>query len=77
MGHNAVGRNRMKIFLKLFPLLIMTAVTTAVAAPKNIVLILADDLGWADTTISGETSLFETPNIERLAVREKRGGQPK
>lgn len=37
--------------------------------PKNIVLILADDLGWADTTLYGKTSLHETPNIERLAAR--------
>ncbi|MDG2223576.1 MAG: sulfatase [Rubripirellula sp.] len=36
---------------------------------KNIVLILADDLGWADTTLFGKTSLYETPNIERLAAR--------
>ena len=37
--------------------------------PKNVVLILADDLGWADTTLYGQTSLYETPNIERLAAR--------
>ena len=35
----------------------------------NIVLILADDLGWADTTLYGKTSLYETPNIEQLAAR--------
>ena len=39
------------------------------AAPPNVVLILADDLGWADTTLYGKTSLYETPNIERLASR--------
>ena len=38
-------------------------------SPKNIVLILADDLGWADTTLYGKTSLYETPNIQRLAAR--------
>ena len=37
--------------------------------PPNIVLILADDLGWADTTLYGRTSLYETPNIEQLAGR--------
>ena len=36
---------------------------------KNLILILADDLGWADTTLYGKTSLYETPNIERLAKR--------
>ena len=37
--------------------------------PTNIVLILADDLGWADTTLYRKTSLYETPNLERLAAR--------
>ena len=35
----------------------------------NILFILADDLGWADTTLYGHTSLYETPNLERLATR--------
>lgn len=35
----------------------------------NLVFILADDLGWADTTLYGKTSLYETPNLERLAAR--------
>lgn len=35
----------------------------------NIIFILADDLGWADTTLYGKTTLYETPNIERLAKR--------
>ncbi|MDF1811925.1 MAG: sulfatase [Verrucomicrobiales bacterium] len=35
----------------------------------NVVFILADDLGWADTTLYGHTSLYETPNLERLAKR--------
>ena len=37
--------------------------------PPNIVLILADDLGWSDTTLFGTTRLYQTPNIERLAAR--------
>jgi arylsulfatase A-like enzyme len=41
----------------------------ATAQQPNLVLILADDLGWADTTLYGKTSLYETPNIERLAAR--------
>lgn len=37
------------------------------AAPRpNFVFILADDLGWADTTPYG-ADLHETPNLERLA----------
>ncbi len=34
--------------------------------PPNIVFLLADDLGWSDTTPYGST-FYETPNIERLA----------
>ncbi|MGB0258265.1 MAG: sulfatase, partial [Coraliomargarita sp.] len=37
--------------------------------PMNVVFILADDLGWADTTLYGHTELYPTPNIARLAER--------
>ncbi|QDT14356.1 Arylsulfatase [Alienimonas californiensis] len=37
--------------------------------PPNVVLILADDLGWSDTTLYGTTSLYQTPNVARLAER--------
>jgi arylsulfatase A-like enzyme len=39
------------------------------ARKPNVVLILADDLGWADTTLYGHTSYYRTPNLERLARR--------
>ncbi len=42
--------------------------TQATRSP-NIVLILADDLGWSDTTLFGTTKLYQTPNIEKLAAR--------
>jgi len=35
----------------------------------NIVFILADDLGWSDTTLFGTTNFYKTPNIQRLAAR--------
>tara|TARA_B100001105_G_C22382466_1_gene440305 strand:- start:402 stop:2084 length:1683 start_codon:yes stop_codon:yes gene_type:complete len=41
----------------------------AAKAKMNVVFILADDLGWSDTTLYGTTSFYETPNIERLAKR--------
>lgn len=37
----------------------------------NIVFILADDLGWSDTSLSSihRSQFYETPNLERLAAR--------
>ncbi|MEO0413797.1 MAG: sulfatase-like hydrolase/transferase [Verrucomicrobiota bacterium] len=35
----------------------------------NILFIMADDLGWADTTLYGHTTLHETPHLQRLAER--------
>ena len=52
-----------------FLFLLILSVSSWGKPAKNIVLILADDLGWADTTLYGKTSLYETPNIERLAKR--------
>jgi arylsulfatase A-like enzyme len=34
--------------------------------PPNIIIMLVDDLGWADTGVYGST-YYETPNIDRLA----------
>jgi arylsulfatase A-like enzyme len=41
----------------------------AVADSPNVVVILADDLGWSDTTLFGMTRLYQTPNLDRLAKR--------
>ena len=41
----------------------------AISAQPNVVFILADDLGWSDTTLYGTTKFYQTPNIERLAKR--------
>lgn len=46
------------------------ATSLCLAAEKpNLVFILADDLGWADTTLYGHTKYYRTPNLERLAKR--------
>ncbi|TVP94606.1 MAG: N-acetylgalactosamine 6-sulfate sulfatase (GALNS) [Planctomycetaceae bacterium] len=37
--------------------------------PLNVVLILADDLGWSDTSLMGTSRLHTTPNLRRLAER--------
>ncbi|MDP2895661.1 MAG: sulfatase [bacterium] len=41
------------------------------AHPPNIILILIDDLGWRDVGCFGST-LYETPNIDRLAAEGMR-----
>lgn len=51
-------------------LLILLLALPAIAAQKpNVVFILADDLGWSDTTLYNTTKFYQTPNIERLAKR--------
>jgi hypothetical protein len=44
-----------------------TAGISAQAAGEkpNVIMILADDLGYSDTTLYGTTKLYQTPNIER------------
>ena len=39
----------------------------AAARQPNILFILADDLGWADTALYGHTKFYRTPNVVRLA----------
>jgi arylsulfatase A-like enzyme len=39
------------------------------ATKSNVLFILADDLGWSDTTLYGMTKFYHTPNVERLAKR--------
>ncbi len=39
------------------------------AEKPNVVFILADDLGWSDTTLYGHTKFYHTPNVQRLAQR--------
>src|SRR6186997_469490 len=69
----------MKSLRHLFALIILFSVgvpthaATPSAAP-NIILILADDLGWADLACYGNT-FNETPNIDRLAQQGVRFSQ--
>ena len=62
--------------IRLMPLLLIgitislsPAMARGAESKPNVVFILADDLGWSDTTLFQTTKLYRTPNIERLAAR--------
>ena len=59
---------RLRWILLASPWLVLATALAADERP-NLVFILADDLGWSDTTLYGTTEFYETPNIERLAKR--------
>ena len=50
-------------------LLMMQSGAISSEARPNVIFILADDLGWSDTTLFGATKFYQTPNVERLAKR--------
>ena len=70
---NATLRTRLLrlIVCPLFSLLAASGDVRAQTTDRkpNVVFILADDLGWSDTTLFQTTKLYRTPNIERLARR--------
>ena len=51
--------------------LVLAMPSNAAAPPPNVVLILADDLGWWDLGCCGST-FYETPAIDRLAAQGRR-----
>jgi arylsulfatase A len=63
----------MKYFLRMVPLLAIILCQDAAAQKKrpNIVLIIADDLGYADLSCYGQQR-FTTPNIDKMALDGKR-----
>src|SRR3954453_13642492 len=53
-------------FLPLIAALFLLFLTFSTqAAPPNIIMILADDLGWGDVGFNGRTE-WKTPNLDRL-----------
>ena len=58
-------------FTRFILLALLGLVTGSYAAEQrmNVVFILADDLGWSDTTLYGHTTFYRTPNLDRLAKR--------
>lgn len=59
----------MKNYSALIVLLLMVSITCAQEKKRkpNIIIILADDLGWADLSCYGST-FYETPNLDKLAA---------
>ena len=55
------------LLLPLFALA-LTITQSSAQQPPNLVFILADDLGWADTTLYGHTSFYKTPNLEGVEM---------
>ncbi|MDZ4849746.1 MAG: sulfatase [Pirellulaceae bacterium] len=55
--------------LSLAHLISIAAPEADAATRPNVIVILADDLGWSDTNLYGTTKLYRTPNIDRLAKR--------
>ena len=57
-----------KSLLLLIPFLLAGCLQTATLENKkpNVIIILADDQGWGDLSINGNTNL-STPNIDNLA----------
>ncbi len=61
--------------LLLAPLAALHAADAPIQNPRsgikdpNVLIILADDLGWSDTTLYGHTRFYQTPTVERLAKR--------
>jgi len=53
------------------PVVLLSGTPALVADEQrpNVLFILADDLGWSDTTLHGTTKFYQTPNVERLAKR--------
>ncbi|MBL9201952.1 MAG: sulfatase-like hydrolase/transferase, partial [Opitutaceae bacterium] len=63
------------VFFSLLLLVPVSLIRAAVAAPAaqrpNVIVIMADDLGYGDVSAYGATA-FKTPNIDRLAAEGRR-----
>ncbi len=65
-----LDKNNLKYFIRLIIIcFLIPSLNAQESKPMNVVFILADDLGWSDTTLYGTTDFYETPNLERLAAR--------
>lgn len=64
-------RRLLTLLLCLHPFLAPVAEAATAARPPNIVFIMADDLGYADLGVAGQTRI-RTPNIDRMAAEGTR-----
>src|SRR5512138_1549701 len=48
------------------------ALSAPAPRPPNFIVILIDDLGWADIHANGNTTFYDTPNVDRLASQGMR-----
>lgn len=62
-------RSTVSMFVLTMIAMVFLQTLSAEERKPNVLFILADDLGWSDTTLHGTTKLYRTPNIERLAQR--------
>lgn len=75
LGNRSMQESRIlaKIMSRLLTLIALTSLACGslveAGEKPNVVFILADDLGWSDTTLFKTTKFYKTPNIERLAAR--------
>ena len=53
--------------LSLYATRLETALSPSNDTQPNMLFILADDLGWADLSVYGQTE-YETPQLDRLAA---------
>src|SRR5262245_12167399 len=58
----------MRMALSFVVVLALANTTTAADRPPNLVMILADDLGWGDVGVNGRTD-WKTPHLDRLAAQ--------
>lgn len=73
MNQTHVEWSVMRLFLVSMCLLLITSIATAADSRPNIVLIMADDLGFSDLGCYG--SEIETPNLDQLASQGLRFNQ--
>ena len=52
-----------------FTLLIIPCAAICNESPPNVLLIVVDDLGWADVGYNDRNNVFQTPNIDELASK--------